>query len=145
MRSEDSKLALGLTRCASDCLEALECLLRERMSSLSIGILAGHCLEAALKAHLASSGWTEAQLKSLGHDLLKAWEATRSVGVQISDPPPRWLAGINFSHSGLRYRYPEAFDQPWLPHGDDYMDVLTDIVEPLVKQYLRRDWIDDGL
>ena len=115
------------------------------MSSLSIGILAGHCAEAALKAHLALSGWDEGKLKSLGHDLLKAWEAARSAGLQITDPPPKWLVGINFSHNRLRFRYPEAFEQPWLPHGMDYMDGLSELIEPLVSKYLRYEEFDDGL
>jgi hypothetical protein len=113
MATQDSmEIGRSLASCARDCEEALQALLHTSMSSMAIGILAGHGFEAALKAHLAGAGWKEQQLKSLGHDLLKIWSAARAIGLKLSDPPPKWFVAIAYNHFNLRFRYPDpgSFD-----------------------------------
>ncbi len=90
-----------------------------------------------MKAHLAHAGWGEDELKKLGHDLLKCWHVAKSIGVNIETNPPKWVIGINYSHNGLRFRYPKSYESPWLPHPEDYMDELSAILEPLVNDFLR--------
>lgn len=138
-------MARGLTVTASDCFESLKCLIQNPNNSFSVGILAGHCIEASLKAHLALAGWNEVRLKALGHNLLKCWQAASSVGLDIEDNPPKWLIGIGYSHNRLRYRYPESGSSPWLPHPEDYMDEIVQILEPLKKDlmYLDGKYVED--
>lgn len=128
--------ARGLTYVARDCFESLQLLHHHSETSLSIGILAGHCAEAALKAHLSCFGWSEGQLKALGHDLEKAWESARAAGLGISARRPKWLIGIGFSHAGLRYRYPNSHTEPWLPIPMEYMEDLQEILEPLLQKFV---------
>ena len=92
---ENIELARGLTRCAVDCFETLECLTKKQLSSLSIGILAGHCVEASMKAHLAHAGWEEDKLKKLGHDLLKCWQAAKSSHTGTTESPYQITSAVN--------------------------------------------------
>ena len=65
-QSDEIEFARGLTRCAIDCFESLVCLIESSDNSFSIGILAGHCTEAIIKAHLFRAGWKEVDIKKLG-------------------------------------------------------------------------------
>ena len=70
--SQNIEMERNFILCASDCFETLKYLNAEKLfNSLSIGILAGHCVEVLMKTHLANFGWQEGKIKQLGQDLLK--------------------------------------------------------------------------
>ena len=134
--SQNIEMARGLTLVADDCYNSLLVLLEHDMTSKSVGILFGHCLEASLKAHLVHSGYTENELKNLGHDLKLCWIAASKLNIGLDENPPKWVVGISYRHYNMRYRYPNLYEDPWLPHPSDYVDDLNDIIELLRKDFL---------
>lgn len=127
----------ALAHVACDCLNALKYLLeRHDRSSLAIGILAGHCVEATLKARLAYAGWSESQLKDLGHDLLRCWAAAHFADMVVNELPPKWLVHINYGHSNLLYRYPDGKGLVGLPQPLDYTEALEELLEPLIADFM---------
>lgn len=119
---------------AWQCLGALRELINARVGNAPKGILAGHAIEAALKSYLAFRGWKDKELRKLNHDLIAAWKAARAEGLDILPAPPRWLNGLSFNHDELRYRYPDARAEFWMPRVDVYLDTIEDLVEA-VKQH----------
>ena len=53
----------------------------------SIGILAAHSLELALKAYLLHAGRSDRDLKNIGHDLAKAWGCCKRSGFDLKQMP----------------------------------------------------------
>ena len=101
---------------------------------MAVGVLAGHCVEATLKAFLAESGCDERKLKRIAHDLEHAWSAAAGNGLRINTDPPDWLKELNYSHCRLRYRYPTTGTSPWIPNPEKFIDSLAFIIDEVRSQ-----------
>ena len=90
--------------------------------------LACNGIELAAKAVLVHAGWTENQLRSVGHGLVKVVAAAKSVGMNISltADEDRLLDLLDKEYVRLRYPEPGAIELPiWGP--------LTDIMIKVMK------------
>ena len=96
---------------------------------MALGLLAGHCIEATLKAYLAEKGLGEDVLKRIGHELEAAWHACAENGLQINLRPPSWLLELNYSHSKFRYRYPPIATNPWVPNPEKFIDTMAFLID----------------
>lgn len=75
----------------------------------AIGLLGAHTFELALKAYLLKRGSTEAELKTIGHDLELAWAEATSKGFRISGPTPTSLPILSLNHNNpFLFRYPQV-------------------------------------
>jgi hypothetical protein len=73
-----------------------------------IGLLASQAIELSLKAYLLSKGWTEKQLKQIGHDLGQALEEAVQAGLRISPSNKFSVQVLSLSHdSPYLFRYPQ--------------------------------------
>ena len=72
----------------------------------AFGFLVSHSLELALKAYLLKKGMGEANLKSIGHSLVKAWSKSVGYGLPLVTPVPRWCELLDSAHSSpFLFRY----------------------------------------
>jgi hypothetical protein len=116
--------ALGLAK-------AVEILCDARADAVlySIGILAGHSLELALKAYLLHAGRSERELKDIGHDLAKAWEHCKQSGLNLKDLP-YWVQVLDYSHDHPYYfRYPRNNHKVAIPGTDELPKDLASILD----------------
>lgn len=106
----------------------------------SIGLIASQSIELCLKGYLLSIGWEEKQLKSVGHDLKKAWSSANKNGLPISDEPSFGIRLLSISHDAPFYfRYPQEKTATAIPPPDElYQEVnnLIEIVEKEIKKML---------
>jgi hypothetical protein len=94
-----------------------------------IGLLSAHSLEIALKAMLSHMGWSEPQLRSIGHDLEKLWSEAAPF-LEIDKSLPEWVRVLNFSHrSPYHFRYPSAEFQVAIPECQELTQELRKILE----------------
>ena len=113
-----------------DGAEALVVLQPQR--PLPCAFLAAQALEGALKAFLSHSGFTERQLKSVGHDLEALWAQAASKGLAISKEPAPWCTLLNSSHNKpYYYRYPMGLNgmafPPLVPMISDLRSILMSV------------------
>jgi len=68
---------------------AVEILCKKRGESTlySIGILASHSLELALKSYLLHSGMSEKELMNIGHNINEAWNQCVQSGLPLGELP----------------------------------------------------------
>jgi hypothetical protein len=108
---------------------AILCDARVDTTLYSIGILAGHSLELALKAYLLHVGRTERDLKDIGHDLTKAWECCKRSGLDL-DQLPYWVQVLDYSHDHPYYfRYPRNNHKVAIPGTDELPKDLASILD----------------
>lgn len=70
------------------------------------GFLVSHSLELALKAYLLKKGLDEANIKSIGHSLVKAWYKSVEYGLTLENPVPSWCELLDSAHrSPSLFRY----------------------------------------
>jgi hypothetical protein len=89
------------------------------LPAFALTLLCGHACEAALKAILAKSGITAAQLKisPYGHDILYLWNSAKSVVPAMPDPEPDWVAQLDRVYDNpFHLRYPLGFHGIVLPN-----------------------------
>ena len=97
---------------------------------LASGMLAGHALECALKAHLAGVGVSENKLRKLGHDLEALWTRAQSSGLAIDPQVPSWCSVLNQTYSRPHLiRYPMKIHGIQTPHVDDMMAGVRAVLE----------------
>ncbi|HBC07294.1 MAG TPA: hypothetical protein DC046_06880 [Rhodospirillaceae bacterium] len=79
------------------------------MPSVPVFFLTAHAIELILKSYLRHCGLTLKQLRNLGHDLEKAWNAASKRGVQelvvLSESEIQTLAIISKLHASAQLRY----------------------------------------
>lgn len=98
---------------------AILCSARAEATLYSIGILAAHCLELALKAYLLHAGCGERDLRGIGHDLVKAWERCKESGLGLEELP-YWVQVLNYSHANpYFFRYPRENHKVAIPNTDE--------------------------
>jgi hypothetical protein len=124
-QSESGPTAPITTASFLDCAEryiAAACILIERRTPVdSIGMLASHGLELALKAYLLHSGVSVSALKrrDVRHNLAQLWLDAAARGLDIEKPPPWWLRVLAFYHDApYLYRYPTEGQATAIPDGD---------------------------
>lgn len=73
---------------------------------LSVLLLSGQALERGLKASLIASGWNADQVKTMGHDLVAAWNAVVRAGVPLGTIPD-WAVRLSQLHDApYHVRFP---------------------------------------
>lgn len=107
---------------------AILCSARAEATLYSIGILAAHCLELALKAYLSHAGCDERDLKSIGHDLVMAWERCKESGLGLKELP-YWVQVLNYSHANPYYfRYPQENHKVAVPSIDELSKDIDSVI-----------------
>lgn len=120
----------GFLADASDLIVTLRALAKDGPHTLARCLMAGHCLETTLKAHLLQSGFTEGQLRKVGHDLENAWRLTVQHGLPFSADPPSWVAQLAGTHgSPYPARYPKTNTGIVVPGVATLSDYLQEVVE----------------
>jgi hypothetical protein len=108
---------------------AILCNARAEATLYSIGILAAHCLELALKAYLLHAGRAEGDLKAIGHDLGKAWDCCKDSGLALKELP-YWVQVLNYSHaSPYFFRYPREDQKVAIPDTDELSKDIRSVLE----------------
>lgn len=80
--------------------------------------LSAQVLECALKAFLASAGWTEKELRSqsIRHNLIALWTKAVAEGLAVPEQPPQWCVLLNQMHDQPYYfRYPMGLNGMGFP------------------------------
>lgn len=81
---------IGLLRFATEFYDAASKLRDsdETLSSTPVYYLYGHSIELAIKAYLVTVGYSEKQLRDIGHDLKDAWSTAKALNItdQLSKP-----------------------------------------------------------
>lgn len=115
---------------------AILCSARVEATLYSIGILAAHCLELALKAYLLHAGYGERDLKSIGHDLNMAWECCKESGLALKELP-YWVKLLNYSHANpYFFRYPRENHNVAVPSTDELskdIDSVLDLISSAMR------------
>jgi len=108
---------------------AILCDARVDATLYSIGILAGHSLELALKAYLLHAGRSERDLKNFRHDLAKAWDCCKRSGLNL-EQLPYWVQVLDYSHDHPYYfRYPQVNHNVAIPDTDDLPKDLASVLD----------------
>jgi hypothetical protein len=76
---------------------------RHFLPMVPFGQLVSQSIELALKAYLTFRGVDEDGLKSIGHDLERAWQECKIQGLEVT-LPSGWLASLNM-HYGTPFLY----------------------------------------
>lgn len=107
---------------------AILCRARAEPTLYGIGILAAHCLELALKAYLLHAGRAEEDLRTIGHDLAKAWDCCRESGLPLNSLP-YWVQVLNYSHANpYFFRYPRNDCKVAIPDTDELSNDLRSVL-----------------
>ena len=127
--------ASSLLQVAQQCFSAVEKLQEHPNMHMLIptGILAAHGVEATLKCHLMQHRAAPSQVRSFGHDLLKAWAAAVAAGPPIEGDAPAWLVSLNWGHAKLTYRYPPHQHGIGVPRLEDFMPWWADVLRALQR------------
>lgn len=75
-------------------------------NSIPIAHLAGFAVELGLKAYLLGNGHSEAEAKTIRHNLKEGWNLANGSGLNISQNPPDWLTRLDGLHTSMLLRYP---------------------------------------
>jgi hypothetical protein len=121
---------------ALSCCEGIKVLSRipDSNTLIAYAIVASHGVEATLKCHLLQKGKSLRECMTLGHDLLKTWDAAASQGVPIEGPIPDWLRALDWGHGRpYAFRYPPDMYGIGAPASD----VLLSWWEPVLKSLYR--------
>ena len=115
---------------------AVLCDARDDATLHSIGILATHYLELALKAYLRHIERDEQDLKNIGHDLAKAWECCKRSGLDLKELP-YWVQVLDYSHAHPYYfRYPQGNHKVAIPSMDELSKDVASILD-LISSAMR--------
>lgn len=102
----------------------------------ALTLLCGHGTEAALKALLAQTGLTAAELSTrpYGHDLLALWERAVSSGAKVAAPRPKWVDHLHRVHAApYNLRYPLGFHAIVLPNMQLMVLGLKELVGAVIE------------
>ncbi|MEO8134884.1 MAG: hypothetical protein ABI831_13000 [Betaproteobacteria bacterium] len=93
---------------------------------LACTILAGTVLEYALKAHLASVGYSANRLNHppFGADLEALWFEAATHGLDVPAKPPRWCSGLNDRHGE---KFPIHEPMSGAPEPSDLLLLTADL------------------
>jgi hypothetical protein len=86
--------------------------------AFALTLLCGHACEAALKAVLAQSGISAANLSRApyGHDVLHLWKSAEILAPTLPSPRPAWVAQLDRVYDKpFHLRYPLGFHGIVLP------------------------------
>lgn len=73
-----------------------------------IGLLASQAVELGLKSYLLSKGQNDSDLKNIGHNLDKAWDASIKAGLRLNVDNQFSVRVLSLSHDKpFYYRYPQ--------------------------------------
>jgi len=103
-----------------------------------MGILAGFCLEMALKASLMQSGYSVRKVRSYGHNIESLWKEA-AINSQINDEIPDWAQCIAKHHDQpYQYRYPGHQVGVGIKDPEKLPGELEKIIRPLIlkSEYL---------
>lgn len=76
--------------------------------------LLGHALELGFKSYLASQGYDEPTLRSIGHDLLRCFEEARGRGLDVRLLEPETTAVIEMLNEYYSRKELEYYSKPML-------------------------------
>ena len=98
-----------------------------------IGLLASHSLEVGLKAYLLTVGWTQKEIRTIGHDLVRAWTAAVSARLPLESDVPSWVKTLDLHHDRpFMYRYTPEGVGVGIPAPPDLSRLLAQTIEILV-------------
>jgi hypothetical protein len=122
-------------------IESASVLIRNYCAVDTIGLLAAHGLELALKAFLMRAGSSEADLRrAFGHELVSLWAEAARLGLAIETDPPYWVQIVGYFHAApYQYRYPPEGMATAIPRADLFDEMLREVlakVERAVTQIL---------
>ena len=95
---------------AREYLIALEILAEHLSKSIlpPIGLIASQAIELGLKAFLLNKGWTESEVKKVGHNLEKLWKEATKAGLRINGEHKFSVDVLSLSHDApFLFRYPQ--------------------------------------
>lgn len=99
----------------------------------SMGILAGCCLEMALKACLMQSGYGADEVRSYGHNIESLWKDA-AMHWNLEEDMPDWARYIAKGHNRpFQYRYPGHQVGVGIKDPETLPDKLEKIIKPLIR------------
>ena len=124
--------------------DATRVLLESRQSVAEpTGLVAGMCLELALKAYLLHSDVSEDTLRDhVSHDLFEAWHRCIAHGLPLPNPKPEWVellqAGYwrgdrNAKKAGYLFRYSRDMNGIVLPPQRTLLAGLRQVLEAVQR------------
>lgn len=100
----------------------------------SMGILAGLCLEMALKACLMQSGYSADSVRSYSHDIESLWKKA-VLHSDLDEEMPDWAWHIAKGHDRpFEYRYPGHQEGVGIKAPETLPDELDKIIKPLIRK-----------
>lgn len=110
-----------------------------------VALLAGFSIELALKAILSVCGWSDDELRDLGHDLRGCLKRSRACGLVVSDGD-----GLEFvlkrcagHHKRLTLRYiPSDMIETKLPRAETAIRVIDALHDDILSQFA---WLKDNI
>lgn len=109
------------------------------LPAFALTFLCGHACEAALKAILAQSGISSADLcrRPYGHDILFLWESARGQVGSLPHPQPDWVGQLHRVHARpFHLRYPLGFNGIILPAQAEMLSGTASLVR-LAAAYVK--------
>lgn len=97
----------------------------------TIGLLASHSLELALKSFLLRHGSNENELSQLGHNLERTWGAASNAGLNVAVITPNWLKILASGHV-FPFQYTQSKTLKSLDNQELYSNVKK--VLDLIKE-----------
>jgi hypothetical protein len=107
----------------------------ERLTGLAapLGLVAGQCLELALKSYLLQTGMSEDDFKArggIGHDLQAAWSLCIEKGLQLEAPMPLWAKHLHAGHERpFLFRYAQDNSGIVLPPMEALVEGLRRVLD----------------
>jgi hypothetical protein len=106
----DRFTSMGISNDAREFLEAAQIVRSQKpVTFLPVYFLACQSIELSLKAYLRGSGYSDKQLKSIGHNLDKCIEAARAAGVEehvsLSEADMAAIAVVNPFYQYKDFQY----------------------------------------
>lgn len=111
---------------------------------LSVYYLYFHGMELALKSFIYLKTEDEKELKSIGHDLEKAWARAQELGIEEIFPESQELreciAMVNPTYKGkeLEYFYPELKKLPVIEHVSNACNELSQALDQHYRSELKK-------
>ena len=125
----------GLLAGARECSRAVSVLAHHSAGVGAIAILAAHAVELALKAFLRQGGWSDDQLRPMGHNLLDTWSAADEAGLALG-AVPSWVKILDrIHHQPFAGRYPTAHGEVATPHPSQLGFHLTELIEKVARTW----------
>jgi hypothetical protein len=129
-------MAVGYIRDAGGYADAAEQLVNFRNHNPRYFLFC-HAIELALKSYILAAGGDQKELKTIRHDLQKAYDRARALGYKPTDPSvPDIVETLDPYHKDYTFRYKDKTGLQILPNADELADAVKSMlnqIEPITR------------